>query len=319
MASDETSLRALEGLMNEFFDGRTTNDRKREIETILNTFSQTRDAWRHSLYFLANTQNEYVMMFCMTATENMINRQWLGLNVQDKMVIRSTLNQFLLDHHMKVPTFIRNKLVKVTVDIGRIDWPHFYPDFLSNVMQLASQTETVLLGVIILQTVSEELATPREDLCMSRKEELQRLLLLQVPNILSLINNILESVLEKHRHLVAATPPPSPTSGETTHRRMGSSMLLISSSPLASDSILSNMFKSPGRHVQVEALPPLDNISKQLCTHALTALSQYFSWIPLSSTITPQLLSTIFHFAGFGCEQNPVPHHHPILVQILNR
>jgi hypothetical protein len=62
------------------------------------------------------------------------------------------------------------------------------------------------------------------------------------------------------------------------------------------------MFKSPGRHVQVEALPPLDDVSKQLCTHALTTLSQYFSWIPLSSTITPQLLSTIFHFAGFGCE-----------------
>jgi hypothetical protein len=47
----------------------------------------------------------------------------------------------------------------------------------------------VLLGVIILQTVSEELATPREDLSMARKEELQRLLLVQVPNILSLINS----------------------------------------------------------------------------------------------------------------------------------
>lgn len=288
--------------MNEFFDGRTTNDRKREIETLLDNFCQTQDAWRHSLYFLANTHNEYVMMFCMTATENMINKQWLGLNAEDKLVIRTTLNQFLLDQHTKVPTFIRNKLVKVIVDIGRIDWPHFYPDFLSNVMQLASQNDTMLLGVIILQTVSEELATPREDLSMARKEELQRLLLVQVPNILSLINNILESVLEKHRHLVAATPPPSPTSGETTQNRLGSSMLLISSSPLPSDSILSNMFKSPGRHVQVEALPPLDDMSKLLCTHALTTLSQYFSWIPLSSTITPQLLSTIFHFAGFGCE-----------------
>ncbi|XP_071128890.1 exportin-6-like [Mytilus edulis] len=301
MASDENSLQALEGLMNEFFAGQTTNERKREIETILNSFCQTRDAWRHSLYFLANTRNEYVMMFCMTAMENMINRQWIGLSAEDKLVIRSTLNQFLLEHHTKVPNYIRNKLVKVIVDIGRIDWPHFYPDFLSNILQLTSQTDTVLLGVIILQTVSEELATPREDLSMARKEELQRLLIIQVPNILSLLNNILESVLEKHRHLVAATPPPSPTSGErNNHRGLESSMLLISSSP--SDSILSNMFKSPGRHVQIEALPPLDDQSKLLCTHALTTLSQYFSWIPLSSTITPQLLSTIFHFAGFGCE-----------------
>ena len=70
----------------------------------------------------------------------MINKQWLGLNAEDKLVIRTTLNQFLLDQHTKVPTFIRNKLVKVIVDIGRIDWPHFYPDFLSNVMQVCTNT-----------------------------------------------------------------------------------------------------------------------------------------------------------------------------------
>ena len=63
------------------------------------------------------------------------------------------------------------------------------------------------------------------------------------------------------------------------------------------------MFKSPGSRIPLEALPPLDNNSQQLCSHALKCLSQYFSWIPLSATITPALLSTIFHFAGFGCEK----------------
>lgn len=38
-------------------------------EEILNNFTQTRDAWQHCLYYLANTHNEYVMMFCMTAIE----------------------------------------------------------------------------------------------------------------------------------------------------------------------------------------------------------------------------------------------------------
>lgn len=74
-------------------------------------------------------------------------------------------------------------------------------------------------------------------------------------------------------------------------------------SPLIiSDSILSNILKSPGRQVKLEALPPLDNESLQLCDLTLKCLAQYFSWIPLSATITPTLLSTIFHFAGFGCE-----------------
>lgn len=48
------------------------------------------------------------------------------------MEIRSTLYKFLLDHHKEFASFIRNKLVKLVVDIGRLDWPHFYPDFFAN-------------------------------------------------------------------------------------------------------------------------------------------------------------------------------------------
>lgn len=66
--------------------------------------------------------------------------------------------------------------------------------------------------------------------------------------------------------------------------------------------VLSNMFKSPSCRIPLEALPPLDVESQNLCCLALKCLAQYFSWIPLSSMITPSLLSTVFHFAGFGCE-----------------
>ncbi|ESO82003.1 hypothetical protein LOTGIDRAFT_135499 [Lottia gigantea] len=285
-ASDENSLRALEALMTEFFDGRTSNERKREIEAVLNNFGQTKESWRHCLYFMANTQNEYVMMFCLSLLENVVNRQWLGISVNDKLELRNTVNQYLLEKHTIVPSYIRNKLIKLVVDIGRIDWPHFYPDFFPSILQLVQQSDTVSLGVMILQTASEELASPREDLSMARKEELNKLLLLQVPTVLGLLNNILESVLEKHHHLVAATPPPSPTHGESESHRKSAIF----------------MFKTSGRGVQLEALPPLDENAKQLCSLCLNCLAHFFSWIPLSSTITPQLLSTIFHFAGFGCE-----------------
>ena len=66
--------------------------------------------------------------------------------------------------------------------------------------------------------------------------------------------------------------------------------------------LLNNMFNSPMSRVQTEALPPLDLSSYQIATHCLQCLAHLFSWIPLSATITPALLSTIFHFAGFGCE-----------------
>ena len=73
---------------------------------------------------------------------------------------------------------------------------------------------------------------------------------------------------------------------------------------LLTGSILSQMFKSPNSRVPTESLPPLDTASHQLSVQALNCLAHLFSWIPLSTTITPGLLSTIFHFAGFGCEVN---------------
>lgn len=292
--------------MTEFFDGGTNNQRKRAIEELLTNFSQQKDAWKHCLFFTTTTHNEYVIMFCCTVLENLINRQWVGFLGSDKMEVRSVLSQLLLSSHQQMPAFIRNKLVKLIVDIGRHDWPHFYPDFFVNILQLVQQPQTVSLGLVLLQTASEELACPREDLSVARKQELHRLLLAQVPTILHMLNGILESILEKHRSMVTATPPPSPTHGQTaSDGHVTASVSVISSSPIPPGSILSNMFKSPQRHVETEQLPPLDTSSRQVAQLALGCLSHLFSWIPLSRTITTPLLSTIFHFAAFGCEVSP--------------
>lgn len=51
-----------------------------------------------------------------------------------------------------------------------------------------------------------------------------------------------------------------------------------------------------------QPLPQLDQDSLQLCSLALECLAHLFSWIPLSTSITPSLLATVFHFARFGCD-----------------
>ncbi|CDQ66733.1 unnamed protein product [Oncorhynchus mykiss] len=214
MASEESSLRALESLMTEFFHSCTTNERKREIEELLNNFAQQMGAWRHCLYFLSNTRNEYVMMYSLTVFENLVNKMWLGVASQDKMEIRSCLPKLLLAQHKALPFFIRNKLCKVIVDIGRQDWPMFYHDFFTNTLQLIQSPTMASLGLVLLKTTSEEMACPREDLSVARKDELRKLLLEQVPTVLGLLTGILETIWDKHS-VTAATPPPSPTSGES--------------------------------------------------------------------------------------------------------
>ena len=50
------------------------------------------------------------------------------------------------------------------------------------------QQETSPLGLMLLLTTSEELACPREDLCVARKEELHKLLLAQIPTVFGILN-----------------------------------------------------------------------------------------------------------------------------------
>ncbi|GAB6030367.1 Exportin-6, partial [Chamberlinius hualienensis] len=297
MSFDSDSLRSLETLMTEFFDLRTSNDRKRQIEGLLTNFSNDRESWKHCLYFLANTRNEYVMMYCMTVLENLINKQWVGLLGVNRMEIRSSLYKLLLAHHSEFATFLRNKLVKLVVDIGRLDWPHFYPDFFTNILQLSQQPETMALGLVMLQTTSEEMISPRENLSISRKEELHRLLLDQVPSVLNLLTGILESVVEKYQHIVTATPPPSPTHGQSN-----SMDILFSTTPLQTGNLLTSAFKSLSNKNPFHNLTSLDPESHYLCQQALNCLVQLFGWIPLSVHISPNLLNIIFHYANLGCE-----------------
>uniref|UniRef100_A0A8C5SED7 Exportin 6 n=1 Tax=Laticauda laticaudata TaxID=8630 RepID=A0A8C5SED7_LATLA len=281
-ASEEASLRALESLMTEFFHNCTTNERKREIEELLNNFAQQVGAWRFCLYFLSSTRNDYVMMYSLTVFENLINKMWLGVPSQDKTEIRSCLPKLLLAHHKTLPYFIRNKLCKVIVDIGRQDWPMFYHDFFTNILQLIQSPVTTPLGLIMLKTTSEELACPWEDLSIARKEELRKLLLEQVQNVLGLLTGILESIWDKYS-VTAATPPPSPTSRESD--------------------LLSSLLQSPrAAKLLNQPIPALDSESEYVCSLALECLAHLFSWIPLSTSITPSLLTTIFHFARFGCD-----------------
>ena len=80
---------------------------------------------------------------------------------------------------------------------------------------------------------------------------------------------------------------------------------IIHSKDVFFSGILSNMFKSPQSRVQTESLPPLDRHTQQVSVLGLSCLCHLYSWIPLSTTITSSMLSTVFQFAAFGCEATP--------------
>ena len=55
---------------------------------------------------------------------------------ESKKVIRESIIDYLIKAHAQLPTFIVNKMAKLNVDIARHDWPHFYHDFLTNILQV---------------------------------------------------------------------------------------------------------------------------------------------------------------------------------------
>jgi len=85
-------------------------------------------------------------------------------------------------------------------------------------VQLISNADTTSLGLNFLMTVSEELASPQTDYITSqRQEELSALMKDQAPAFLGMVMSLLDSVVERQRHTVAPTPPPSPNVSPVKH------------------------------------------------------------------------------------------------------
>nr|XP_039249816.1 exportin-6-like [Styela clava] len=293
MGDDGHSLHALENIMTEFFHTSTSNHRKREIEEQLDRFGQQKGSWKHCLYFFNRTSNEYVMMYCLSVLENLTNKMWMGVDVNEKTEIRASLYRILIEKHKTVAPFIKKKLLKVIVDIGRLDWPMFYPDFFTNIISLAcppNDEETRTMGLNALRIISEEMALPREDLPHQRKKELRRFLLQQAPGILHIISDTLEKEWKKHSRVTD-----------------NDSNIFISSSPQQVNSTASDLMglfemgDSDSLGYSSETLPPfLPEKSHKLALEALECLCHLFSWIPLSSNISSRLLNVLFAYTRFG-------------------
>ena len=204
------SLRSLEVLMNEFFHNSTTNERKRQIEVILNQFSKEDNCWEQCLQYLSQTDNEYTLMYCLSVLENQISIKWHSLG-PEKCEKRLSVWNYLLTSNQSMPQFVRNKTAKLLVTIARIDWPNSYPDFMQNTLDLLQSKRTMSLALVLLKTTLEELSQPRDDVCAQRKAELNKLLEAEMPNILSSLTNLMELILDKHCNFLTATPPPSPS------------------------------------------------------------------------------------------------------------
>ncbi|XP_071451131.1 exportin-6-A [Hetaerina americana] len=293
---DHATLGALESLLEEFFSPGTSAQRRGDIEIRLSDFGSQHQAWKQCLTFAAHSNNPHVAMYCLNVVEGVVARRWVGLEWEERAEARSALHELALSTVCRAgrPPFLGAKVAKVLVGVARHDWPHFYPDFLTNVVQLIrSDGERCLLGLVLLRTASEELVgeggSGREEVLGSgRREELRRLLLSHLPDIISLLTDLLEASVialtaeqderrpnpvwegvflpDMEGATVTATPPPSPTV------------------PAGDDSADERQRPSKGTVARA--------------THILEALAHLLSWAPpLPQCLRPELLTPLFALA----------------------
>lgn len=281
MDGDPNSLRTLEWHVKEFYSGNVNNEQILKIQKLLESFSCQKEAWRNSLYFLNQTTHDQTAMFFLNVLEGFITKGWCGLSNEEQLEIRNTLYHWILERHITSPYFVRNKAILLIIQIARCDWPDRYPDFYSNILTLVTSPSpsTAVIGLLFIQTASEELGTPRDNVLSSRKAELKQRLLQLVPQTLSVLTGLLESIWEKQSHSITSTPPPSPTNPTVNSVTQNSTAGGSSGSSLNSELDLV---------VQV----------------ALQCLTHLFSWIPLSSHVTPQLMELIFRYVGMGTQHS---------------
>ena len=174
--------------------------------------------------------------------------------------------------------------------------------------QFLRNEATVTLGLSMLQITSEEFISPREDLNTNRKQELRTLLLEKSEATITRIMEILDTILMKFKSTAnTVTPPPSPNNrspfsspcGSPTHNRSVSPLHGLTASPVTS----TNAWLSPNplKSELVSVPPTLDLASEQVVIAALSCINQFFSWMPLSSVLSPNLVAKFFLYAGYGC------------------
>ena len=160
---DHLKLLSVLGNIEEFFSSSSTSERNRLALDISAT------DWRKCTYFLANSNNTTVCTLSLTTLEHVT----LTCTAEEKAEMYQQLSTFLDLHHATLPVVIRDKLVKLTMDIARSNWSHYsqqmFPWILSLVSpaSLASRPASLQLGLVLLLA-----AAPPEDLAGTEIAEL---------------------------------------------------------------------------------------------------------------------------------------------------
>lgn len=235
--TDYGSLPQLENLLNEFFLLTTTNDRKREIETMLSEFSATPNSWQTSFVYLQQTENEYTKMYCLTVMETFVNQRWHTASAEIRVNFATSVWKFLLDHHQHLSNPILNKLCKINATVSS----YIFPDLITRTIDLINckftndveVNQSIMFGLKVLGAILEDQTTVTFLHHSSAKVEMTKMIEPYLVSIIQSITTLIESIIHYQMKFASGTPPPSPTNSPVSVFNSSKSLIVINCSPIS--------------------------------------------------------------------------------------
>lgn len=267
---DHLKLLSVLGNIEEFFSSSSTSERNRLALDISAT------DWRKCTYFLANSNNTTVCTLSLTTLEHVT----LTCTAEEKAEMYQQLTTFLDLHHATLPVVIRDKLVKLTMDIARSNWSRYsseiFPWILSLVSpaSLASRPASLQLGLVLLLA-----AAPPENLAATEIAELgQRIV------------TLLELCQKKTAHSGDSISSPAPDPPDTEDSISAPALDPAASEDGTSTSTCPGPSQDPAASVDDGSSDPgLDPAIREVAELVLRCLNHIFSW---SSSISASLCSS---------------------------
>ena len=270
---DQGKLLSISGQLKELFSSSLSSLDRQQLA---HSLSEQSINVENCLYFLANSDNDHSVCFTLTTLEHMT----LAATAEAKAEMYQQLSSFLDLHHATLPVYIRDKLVKLTMDCARSNWSRYsseiFPWILSLVSpaSLASRPASLQLGLVLLLA-----AAPPENLAATEIAELgQRIV------------TLLELCQKKTAHSGDSISSPAPDPPDTEDSISAPALDPAASEDGTSTSTCPGPSQDPAASVDDGSSDPgLDPAIREVAELVLRCLNHIFSW---SSSISASLCSS---------------------------
>ncbi|KYQ91032.1 exportin 6 [Tieghemostelium lacteum] len=277
----DNKTKELELLLNEFFTLEGNNPKRTELDKFLTNYKSQAESFEHAKYYLVHSTNNYVLWFSLLVIEHKVCKAWYTMAPQDQNDTKTYLYETYLKPNNQFPTFINAKLGQILADIGRNEFsPTSATEYISNIANLIRNPVTSLRGVNLLQYISEEFLTTKHFLPQQKKNELKKLLILQVPLVISVLTEYLSNLFAQNAEKKLPFKNNNNNLSSIAHFAVG----------------------SPDTNTYTGSF---SNETKLLTKAVFDALTSYFQWIPLNELLTPVLLDVLFKYLRL--DNNSIP------------